>query len=125
MEIARRGFTAWSDGNATVLIQGLDPDVVLHVHQAGQGVYRGRKGAMESLVDWTGDFDDFKVFPEEFLEKDDYVVVRVRQTGIGKSSRAPIEGLAWFVCQMSEGRAVRVDVFVDEQAALEAAGLSE
>ena len=36
-----------------------------------------------------------------------------------------MEGLFWFVYEMREGKAVRVDVLVTEQAALEAAGLSE
>jgi ketosteroid isomerase-like protein len=125
VEIVRRGFTAWSGGDATALIQVLDPDVVLRVEQAGQGVYRGHEGAMKSLVDWTEDIDDFKVVPEEFLDKGDYVVVRTRQTGRGKASGVPLEGLFWFVCQMREGTVVRVHVLNTEQAALEAAGLEE
>jgi ketosteroid isomerase-like protein len=99
--------------------------VVLHVHQAGQGVYRGHEGAIKSLVDWTEDFDDFKSVAEEFLDKGDYVVVRTRQTGSGKSSGAPMEGLFWFVCQVREGKVLRIHVLITEQAAFEAAGLSE
>lgn len=67
--------------------------------------------------------DDFRVVPEEFLENGDYVVVRTRQTGIGKASGVPMEGLFWFICQMREGKAIRVHVVGNEQAALEAAGL--
>ena len=126
VEIVRRGFTAWSRGDATTLIQGLlDPDVVLQVDQAGQGVYRGHEGAIKSLLDWTEDIDDFTVIPEEFLDNGDYVVVRTRQTGRGKSSGVPMEGLFWFVCQMREGKAVRIHVLATEQEAREAAGLSE
>lgn len=36
-----------------------------------------------------------------------------------------MEGLFWFVYEMRERKAVRVDVLVTEQAALEAAGLSD
>jgi len=125
LEIVRRVFTAFSCGDATAMLQDLDPDVVLHVEQAGQGVYRGHEGTIKSLVDWTEDFDDFKVVPEEFLDNGDYVVVRTRQTGSGKSSGAPMEGLFWFVCQMREGKTVRIHVLNTEQAAREAAGLSE
>ena len=125
LEIVRRGFTAWSGGDFTAMLQELDPDVVLHVEQAGQGVYRGHEGVIKSLVDWTEDFDDFKVVPEGFLDNGDYVVVRTRQTGSGKSSGAPMEGLFWFVYQMREGKVVRIHVLTTEQAALEAAGLSE
>ena len=124
LEIVRRTFTAFSGGDATALLQDLDPDVVLHVEQAGQGVYRGHEGVIKSLVDWTEDIDDFKVVPEEFLDNGYYVVVRTRQTGRGKASGAPMEGLFWFVCEMRDGKAVRIHVVATEQAALEAAGLS-
>jgi ketosteroid isomerase-like protein len=125
LEIVRRIFTAFSDGDAAALLQDMDPDVVLHVEQAGQGVYRGHEGVIKSLVDWTEDIDDFKVVPEEFLDNGDYVVVRTLQTGRGKSSGVPMEGVFWFVCQMREGKAVRIHVLPTEQEALEAAGLSE
>jgi ketosteroid isomerase-like protein len=125
LEIVRRVFTAFSCGDATAMLQDLDPDVVLHVEQAGQGVYRGHEGTIKSLVDWTEDFDDFKVVAEEFLDKGDYVVVRTRQTGSGKSSGIPMEGLFWFVCQVREGKVVRIHVLTTEQEALEAVGLRE
>ena len=125
MEIVRRVSTAFAGGDATAWLRSLDPDVVLHVDQAGQGVYRGHEGVIKSLVDWTEDIDDFKSVPEEFLDNGDYVVVRTRQTGIGKSSGVPLEGLFWFVFQMREGKVGRIHVLVTEQAALEAAGLSE
>jgi ketosteroid isomerase-like protein len=125
MEVVRRVFTAFSSGDVTAVLRDLDPDVVHYVEQAGQGVYRGHEGVTKSYVDWTEDFDDFKVVAEEFLEKDDYVVVRTRQTGSGKSSGISMEGLFWFVCQVREGKVVRMDVLNTEQAALEAAGLSE
>jgi ketosteroid isomerase-like protein len=125
LEIVRRIFTAFSGGDAAAMLQDMDPDMVLHVDQAGQGVYRGHEGAIKSLADWTEDIDDFKVVPEEFLDNGDYVVVRTRQTGRGKASGVPMEGLFWFVCQMREGKAVRIHVLPTEQAALEAAGLSE
>jgi ketosteroid isomerase-like protein len=125
VELVRRVFTAFSCGDITAMLQDLDPDVVLHVEQAGQGVYRGHEGAIKSFVDWTEDFDDFKVVAEEFLDNGDCVVVRTRQTGSGKSSGAPMEGLFWFVCQMREGKVIRIHVLLTEQEALEAVGLSE
>lgn len=126
LEIVRRLSTGFSGGgDATAWLQDLDPDVVLHVEQAGQGVYRGHEGVIKSLVDWTEDFDDFESVPEEFLDNGDYVVVRTRQTGTGKASGAPMEGLFWFVFQMREGKVVRIHVLATEQEALEAAGLRD
>jgi ketosteroid isomerase-like protein len=125
MEVVRRLFTAFSRGDTTAMLWEMDPDVVLHVEQGAAGVYRGHEGATKTYVDWTEDFDDFKVVAEEFLDKGDYVVVRTRQTGSGKSSGIPMEGLFWFVCQVREGKIVRVHVLNTEQAALEAMGLRD
>ena len=123
MEVVRRVSTSFAEGDTAAWLQNLDPDVVLHVEQAGQGVYRGHEGVIKSLADWTEDFDDFKSVPEEFLDTGDYVVVPTRQTGIGKSSGAPMEGVFWFVFQVREGKVVRIHVLNTEQAALEVAGL--
>jgi len=125
VEIARRLFTAFSCGDATAMLSEMDPDVVLHVEQGAQGVYRGHEGAIRCYVDWTEEFDDLKVVAEEFLDKGDYVVVRTRQTGSGKSSGIPLEGLFWFVSQVREGKVVRVHILNTEQEALEAVGLRE
>ena len=125
MEVVRRLFTAFSRGDVTAMLRDVDPDVVLHVENAGQGVYRGHEGVAKSYVDWTEDFDDFKVVAEEFLDKGHCVVVRTRQTGSGKSSGIPMEGLAWFVCRVREGKVIWMHVLTTEQEALEAAGLRE
>ena len=125
MEVVRRLFTAFSRGDATAMLSELDPDVVLHVEEGAAGVYRGHEGATKTYADWTEDFDDFEVVAEEFLDKGDDVVVRTRQTGRGKSSGAPMEGVFWFVCQVREGKVVRVHVVNSEQDALEAVGLRE
>ena len=126
VEIVRRLFSAFSGGgDATAWLQDVDPEVVLHVEQAGHIVYRGHEGVNKSLVDWTEDFDGFKSVPEEFLEHGDCIVVRTRQTGTGKASGAPMEGVFWFVCQMHEGKVIRMHVLATEQEALEVAGLSD
>ena len=124
VEIVRRAFTAFERGDVTAWLQEMDPDLVLHVEQGAAGVYRGHEGAIKCFVDWTEDIDDFKSVAEEFLDNGDYVVVRARQTGSGKSSGVPVEGVFWFVCQMREGKIVRIHVLATEQEALEAAGLS-
>ncbi|MDQ4040659.1 MAG: nuclear transport factor 2 family protein [Actinomycetota bacterium] len=126
MEVVRRLFSAVSCGDGTAMLRELDPDVVLDVEgNAGQDLYRGHEGVTKSYVDWTEDFDEFQVVAEEFLDRGDCVVVRTRQTGSGRSSGIPMEGLFWFVCQVREGKVVRMHVLGSEQKALEAAGLRE
>jgi ketosteroid isomerase-like protein len=47
----------------------------------------------------------------------------VRQRAIGAQSGTPIEGEFWFVHTVRDGKAVRLDMFVDKGQALQAAGL--
>ena len=47
------------------------------------------------------------------------------QTARGEASGVPIEMDVWFVTTVSQRKVVRVDMFVNEQEALEAVGLSE
>jgi ketosteroid isomerase-like protein len=51
------------------------------------------------------------------------VALRVRGRGVG--SEVPIEQRAWHVVRLRDGRIARVEAFLLEAEALEAAGLSE
>ena len=59
------------------------------------------------------------------MDAGDQIVVRNHQTARGEASGVLIEMDFWFVHTISEGKVVRVDMFVDEWEALEAAGLRE
>jgi hypothetical protein len=54
------------------------------------------------------------------------VIVRVRQGGRGRSSTVGVEmPVYWQLYRLRDGRAVRVEIYRDEEQALRAAGLRD
>jgi ketosteroid isomerase-like protein len=81
---------------------------------------------LEAIAEWVEDFEEFEFTPLEFVDAgDDRVLVRVRQRAIGAQSGTPIEGEFWFVHTVRDGSAVRLDMFVDRNQAMKAAGVGD
>ena len=70
-------------------------------------------------------FDDHRYEPEDFLDRGERVVVKVRRLGRGKGSGIEIAENQWHVLDFRGQRIVRFRVFVSEIEALEAAVLRE
>jgi ketosteroid isomerase-like protein len=70
-------------------------------------------------------FDDYSVESEELLDAGDRVVAFLHHQGRGKGSGVPIELRDAQVWTIEEGRATRIDLYLDRVKALEAAGLRE
>jgi ketosteroid isomerase-like protein len=86
----------------------------------------GRAGYVELMRQFTEDFDDFWMEPEEIIDiDDDRVVATVRAYGTGKGSGVPVEMRMAAVYTFGAGRIVRVDMFPDRNHALRAIGLRE
>ena len=88
--------------------------------------YYGPEGLMQIFVDWTADFDEFEMSPEEFIDANaEQVVIRQRQRAVGARSDVPIEAEFWFVNTMRERKLVRLEIYASESQALKAVGLAE
>jgi ketosteroid isomerase-like protein len=86
--------------------------------------FRGLDRANAVLREWTAAFEDFRVEADRFLDaSDDRLVVFVRNTGRLKEGGAPIENRFVHVWTIRDDMGIRLEGFVDEGAALEAAGL--
>jgi ketosteroid isomerase-like protein len=86
----------------------------------------GRDGYVEFMRKWTEDFDDLVVEPEEFIDADeDRVVVITRQSGTGKGSGIRVQMRTGWVLTLEARRITRVDLFIEPNDALQAAGLRE
>ena len=123
--IARKAFAAFERGDVTAFVDLMADDIVTHRIDPDDAVYYGKEGFFQATAEWTEDFDDWTVTAEEFVEGNDGVVVRVRQTARGRVSGVPVESLMWFDLRMHEGRIARVTFHTDRARAFEAAGLSE
>jgi ketosteroid isomerase-like protein len=125
VELVRGGFDAFQEGNLSGMLDLMADDLVTYRADPDDATYHGREGFLEATADWTEDFSEWSVIPEEFIDARDRVLVRVRQMARGEASGIPVEGQFWFVFEVRGRRVAKVGFYIRRDAALEAAGLSE
>jgi ketosteroid isomerase-like protein len=87
--------------------------------------YHGHAGVRQFFRAWLGPFESYHAQAEDFIDAGERVVVRCRQGGRGKQSGVEVEMASfWQVYRLEDGLIVRIDVYRNEQAALEAVGLA-
>ena len=128
LEIVRASWEAWGRGDMEALFDFYDPAVewdMTHSYVPDMGVFRGHEGVREFFREWGAFFAEYDAKPEQFIDAQDGVLVRVRQEGRGRVTDVSVEMPAyWQLYKLRDGRAVRVEIYRDEPDALAAAGLS-
>ena len=89
-------------------------DLVTYRADPDGATYHGKEGFLHATADWTEDFSEWSVIPEEFIDAGEFVLVRVRQMAQGEASGIPVEGKFWFVIEMRGGRVAKVASTSDE-----------
>jgi uncharacterized protein len=125
VELVRGGFDAFQEGDLSRMLGLMVDDLVTYRADPDDATYHGKEGFLHATADWTEDFSEWSVIPEEFVDAGEFVLVRVRQMARGEASGIPVEGKFWFVLQMRGNRVAKVSFYIRRDAALEAAGLSE
>jgi ketosteroid isomerase-like protein len=128
VEIVREAWDAWSRGDTAALFEFYDPEVewdMSHSYVPDMGVFHGHEGIREFFGEWRAFFAEYWAEAQEFIEVGDSVIVRVHQGGRGRSSTVGVEMPAyWQLYRLRDGRAVRVEIYRDEEEARTAAGRS-
>jgi ketosteroid isomerase-like protein len=129
VEVVRSIYSEWERGNMTpglghfdqqIMFESFMPDSTERVVVQGLDAIAGFM--QEFLAQWR----DYRMVGEEFREVgNDTVFVRGRQAGTGRQSGAAVESPAFSTWTFRDGKVVRLVFERYEQAALEAAGLSE
>jgi ketosteroid isomerase-like protein len=83
---------------------------------------QGHDSVRASLARWKGEWDDYKLVPEEFVDRGDRVVVTVRLGGRGRGSGVEVGARFYDVYTLRDGKIVRMDQFTKRSEALEAVG---
>ena len=128
IEILRRANAAFQRGDLTAALADMDEDITASRVAPLPDIktYEGHEGIRQMLLDWIEGFDGFAMSAEEYIDlNDSQVLVRFHQRAQGTRSGAPIEADFWFLYTFRNRKAVRLDVCLSKDQALEAAGLSE
>ena len=124
VKLLRRWIDAYNRGDYITATEGAHPDIEL-VPPGDQPPYRG----IEQLRDWMKPdaFSKQSTEAGEFRAVDDDRVLVLQHTWVtGASTGIEMDFDAWFIWSFDDaGLVTRVEVFLDRDSALEAAGLSE
>ena len=120
-------YEGFNSGDMAAALELLDEDFEFREPAAFPGalVYKGRDGFIKALRNATSVFDEVDVAVEQVLEAGNRVVVFVHISGVGKESGAPVEMRVAHVWTMHDGKATRMQVYLDRGEALAAAGVPE
>ena len=107
----------------------LDPNV--EVHGTIGGIWEGRvaRGLSEMLNSFEAEdleaWEERQLDPQRFLHVNDLVVVLMHEYRRGRGSGIEVETDTAVIFTVREGRVIRIQPYMDQADALEAAGLSE
>jgi ketosteroid isomerase-like protein len=88
-------------------------------------VYRGHNGVPEMFRDFYEVFAEIQVKLSDIRDLGDRVVAIGRIRTRGKESGAETESPWAYVAEFKDGKAIRIQTYLDPKEALEAVGLSE
>jgi len=107
----------------------LDPDFEMHGTVGGLGegqVYRGAGEMIDEFETLDNEaWEERRLEPQEFLDVDDLVVVLLHEYRRGRGSGVELGDDTAVVVKVRDGRIVRIQGYMDQDAALKAAGLSD
>jgi ketosteroid isomerase-like protein len=130
VEIVRAAWDAWEHKDMDALFGFYDPEIVWdQTHYPATelaALYSGHDGVRRFFRAWLAPFESYWAHAEDIIDAGDAVLVRCRQGGRGKRSKAEVEmPVYWQVYRLRGGRVVRIEVYADDREGLEAAGLAE
>jgi ketosteroid isomerase-like protein len=129
VEVVRRTMALFEQGEVTsIFAQGLaTSEVELRpaVEVPGAGTYVGLDGVSEFMRVWTESFDRWTMRTERVIDAGGEVVALSWQEGWGKASGARVETSFGMVFTIEDCKIKRVQIYVDPEAALKAAGPRE
>lgn len=128
VELVRAAFEAFLAGDQERIAQLIDPE--LEFHGTVGGLQEGEVAHGQAEIDEKFEAEDLEAWeerrlePEEYLDAGDEVVVLLHEYRRGRGSGIELELKTASVAAVSGGRVVRLQGYMDRDAALAAAGLS-
>ena len=129
VDIVREAFEAFLGGDREKTAKLVDPEV--EFHGTVGGLEEGRIAHGQSQIDQMFEAEDLEAWEErrleaeEFIDAGDNVVVLLHEYRRGRGSGVELETKTAVVAAVSGGRVVRIQGYMDRDAALEAVGVRE
>jgi len=124
LDLIKHVYRAWEDGDLRAGRELLDASLTT-VWAEGfptAGTYQGPSEHANAMREWLGEWDEFQLEAEDFVDAGDSVVVPFRVRARGRASGAWVERRWAHVWTLRQGTVVRFEVHLDVRRALEAVG---
>jgi ketosteroid isomerase-like protein len=129
VEIVRNAIAAFDRGDIEGVLRHCDQDIVITQPPELPGVspeQHGHRGVLEALAIWPEQWDDYRIETVRIAAAPgDKVFVTQRTRGRGKQSGVEVDMDFSFVFTVHDAKISEWQLFVQEDQALEAAGLRE
>jgi ketosteroid isomerase-like protein len=129
VQIVRESFEAWLGGDRERTAELFDPEI--EFHGTVGGLQEGQIAHGQSQIDQRFEAEDLEAWEErrleaeEFIDAGDDVVVLLHEFRRGRRSGVELETDTAVVVAVSGGRVVRIQGYMDRDAALRAVGLRD
>jgi ketosteroid isomerase-like protein len=124
VELIGRAFDAYESGDLQALLEILDSGIVIYVPPdvPNPGTFHGHEGFLHWAANWNEAWDEFRQQTVDIAPIGDrHVLAEVHQNARGRASGVEVEQSAWYVYEVRDGRATYLSLYLDRDAALEAA----
>jgi ketosteroid isomerase-like protein len=128
VEVIRRAFDAFNDGNRAAFLDLYDDDIVLRIgaFSIESGSYYGAEAVEHQYTRLFAPFGaTYRVEVDELIEVGDSTVVIHRARARGQRSGAEVVASQAAIFTMRGGKIIRIDHLANRDEALEAMGLTE
>jgi ketosteroid isomerase-like protein len=126
VEIVREGYEAFNRGDIDWMVEHMDPEIVWEdaAKVPDARTYHGADEVRRYLESFFRHWDRISYEVEDVRQGSEGVVALVRLVARGRTSGAEVDASMAHVHELRGGRGVRVRVFFDRAAALDAAGVA-
>jgi ketosteroid isomerase-like protein len=124
IEILRRGYQAFMDGDVATVLEILHPEMEFEDHGLSPDTptrAKGVEGFLETVADINEGLEDVRYTPLDFEEVGESVLVKAMRTGRGGVSGAPVEERIFHLWEVEGRQATRLRVFHERDQAVRAA----
>jgi uncharacterized protein len=127
IEVVRRYYAAWNAGGLDAVRAFWSDDFEWHdaPEMPDGSVYRGAEAAAAHFRDLNEVLGTMAVQVDRALPAGDQVFVALHVHVDTPRAGLPLDGPIFETVRVEEGKIARIHLFLDEQAALDAAGLQE
>ena len=122
-QLLRDGMDAFNRGDLEGLVRIFDERLESHVAPglANPGTWHGYEGFAEMVSGWSEAFErQYNTIVSMHHPDEHHVIAEIRQAAVGAGSGAPVEMTLFYLFEIRDGRAVRLQLHPDYDSALAA-----